>query len=170
MRRLGYTVAIALFTGAAGFAGASCSSSSIPTTGGTDSGARTDTGSGGSDSGAGGGDTGSGAQDSGPCIAPYDAATVAHSTCGHPGDKGNSLGVGSFCIQQTDCTNCDPANGASICTTAGGSMAPTEFFCTLIGCTPDAGDSGCGENAACIAQGGVTACVPDTCLGSIDGG
>ena len=170
MKRLGVVVILgATLSAALALAGVSCSSSSSPPSTTVDSGTAMDTGGGG-DTGNGGGDSGAGAVDSGPCLAPYDAATVAKSTCGHPGDKGNSLGVGSFCIQQTDCSNCNPSTGATICTTAGGSQAPTQFFCTLIGCTVDASVSGCGEGAICIAQQGVTACVPTSCLGPSDGG
>ncbi len=137
-----------------------CSSSTTPPegTGGKDGG--TDTGTAASDSGSTHADTGvTMASDSG-CVAPYDAAAYANSGCGHPGDKGNSLGVGSFCVTSSDCA-CN--SGAPLCSTLGG---PGTDFCTNL-CTPSdgGGDSGCGENASCFCQGaGQCGCTPNTCL------
>lgn len=85
------------------------------------------------------------------------------SVCGHPGDTGNSLGVGKFCQKLTDCTS---NTKATLCSTLGSDNA---FFCTMT-CTPPATDMGsteCGENAYCqcgsgSAQSGC-GCYPNAC-------
>jgi hypothetical protein len=85
------------------------------------------------------------------------------SYCGHPGDKGNSLGVGQYCTNIFgDCTGT-----ASICSTAG---SINSYFCTMT-CTPpnDAGMpvTNCGENAYCQCGSGKMAgecgCYPNSC-------
>ena len=88
---------------------------------------------------------------------------VVFSVCGHPGDVGNSLGVGKYCQKLTDCTS-NPK--ATLCSTLGSDNA---FFCTMT-CTPPANDMGsteCGENAFCqcgsgSAQSGC-GCYPNSC-------
>ena len=90
---------------------------------------------------------------------PHDM--VAFSCCGHPGDKGNALGVGQYCAKLDDCMN---NSKAVICTTI---ASATTFFCTFP-CT--AGDAGnvCGDGASCICQGnGQCGCVPDTCAANL---
>jgi hypothetical protein len=118
--------------------------------------------------GGGGGHEGGTGTDAGSCVAPFDAAAYADSQCGHPGDKGNSIGVGSFCVTSNDCVNCNgSANGVDLCSDLGG---PGEYFCTKICIAPpDAGadgggDSGCGENATCECQGAQCGCTPNSCL------
>ncbi len=81
-----------------------------------------------------------------------------HTLCGRPGDTGNSLGVGRFCSEQSDCRN----NGKALLCTA---VADQErFFCTMV-CAGDGGADACGESAACACQPGACACVPKLCLG-----
>jgi hypothetical protein len=78
------------------------------------------------------------------------------SLCGHPGDKGNSLGVGKYCSKLSDC------NGAmaNLCSVLGSSNT---FFCTFqCSGNPDLG-SECGENASCQCQGGQCGCYPSSC-------
>ncbi len=83
------------------------------------------------------------------------------SLCGHPGDKGNSLGVGQYCQVLADCTG-----KASICSTLGSNNT---FFCTFV--CHQASDAGpatdCGENATCFcgSQGSSSgcACYPTSC-------
>jgi hypothetical protein len=83
------------------------------------------------------------------------------SQCGHPGDTGNSLGVGKYCQEISDCHNNTRAN---ICSTLGSN---TTFFCTFA-CNPNA-DMGnpCGENAICACGSGGAAsgcgCYPTSC-------
>jgi hypothetical protein len=86
------------------------------------------------------------------------------SVCGHPGDTGNSLGVGKYCTKLTDCTS-NPK--ATLCSVLGSDNA---FFCTMT-CTPAANDMGsteCGENAICQCGSGSgqsgCGCFPTACL------
>jgi hypothetical protein len=86
------------------------------------------------------------------------------SVCGHPGDPGNSLGVGKYCMKISDCS----ANTkATLCSTLGSDNA---FFCTIPCTAPvnDMGSTECGENAICqcgsgSAQSGC-GCFPTSCL------
>lgn len=99
-----------------------------------------------------------GSSDAGSC-APIDS-----SSCGQPCDKGNSLGIGRFCNQISDCMG---TMVPTLCATLG---EPSEHFCTARCNPPDAGpDAGngflsdCGENAKCACQGGQCGCYPTTC-------
>jgi len=95
------------------------------------------------------------------------------SVCGHPGDVGNSIGVGKYCTHITG--DCNPPAGvdmsvakwATLCSVLGSDNA---FFCTKT-CTPPANDmtpsTECGENAYCqcgsgSAQSGC-GCYPTSC-------
>jgi hypothetical protein len=101
------------------------------------------------------------------CVAPFDAAAYADSQCGQPGDKGNSIGVGAFCVTSNDCVNClGSANGVDLCSDLGG---PGTYFCTKLCTLPeggaDGGDSGCGENATCeCGNNPPCGCTPNACL------
>jgi hypothetical protein len=96
------------------------------------------------------------------------------SQCGHPGDTGNSLGVGKFCMSISDCTG----NGmkTTLCSSLGNGPMPSPddtYFCTIYPCQP--GDGGmptnCGENATCVCAMQGCACTPLSCLGQLpDGG
>lgn len=97
------------------------------------------------------------------------------SQCGHPGDKGNSLGVGKFCTSIADCQG----NGmkTNICSVLGNGSTPSQddtYFCTIYPCRVDGGASTCGEDATCTcgSGGGMSgcACTPNSCLGKPDGG
>ncbi|HEX4461430.1 MAG TPA: hypothetical protein VIA18_25795 [Polyangia bacterium] len=81
------------------------------------------------------------------------------STCGHPGDKGNNVGVGQYCMSVNDCPQTAP-----VCTDAENFLEPANaqtYFCTIT-CT--SGDnSKCGDNASCICQTIGCACVPTSC-------
>lgn len=89
------------------------------------------------------------------------------SQCGHPGDTGNSLGVGQFCTTFKDC-----GGSTNLCSKIGndpnGPNPKDTYFCTIYPCSPDAGTSECGENATCTCgdSGGMTgcACTPNRCL------
>jgi hypothetical protein len=84
------------------------------------------------------------------------------SACGQPCDPGNSLGIGKYCNNLTDC------HGTAIPTLCAVLGDPNEHFCTAM-CSPaDAGPeaaftSNCGENATCQCQGGQCGCYPSAC-------
>lgn len=96
------------------------------------------------------------------------------SSCGHPGDKGNSLGVGKFCTKISDCFG--DAVQTNICSSLGNGPDPSQddtYFCTIYPChlaTDGGAASSCGENATCVcgSGGGMTgcACTPNSCLGT----
>src|SRR5262249_15901197 len=67
------------------------------------------------------------------------------STCGHPGDVGNSLGVGKFCAMFSDCND---TVDAPLCSSLGDA---TTHFCTK---TCDTAAPDCGEDAMCVCNGG----------------
>jgi hypothetical protein len=132
---------------------AACSSSS--SSGGTGDAATGDSGGGGDSTAA---DTGGGPTD-----------VQVDSFCGHPGDMGNSIGVGKFCLSSNDCTG----SQAHLCSNLGG---PGTNFCTTT-CMPPPPDGGaadggnpCAENATCECQGGLCGCTPNSCLGPMPGG
>ena len=98
------------------------------------------------------------------------------SQCGHPGDNGNSIGVGKFCMSISDCTGAGMKT--NICSSLGNGVNPDPgdtYFCTVYPCHLDGGTMECGENATCTcgSGGGMTgcACTPNSCLGPApDGG
>lgn len=77
-----------------------------------------------------------------------------YSTCGHPGDPGNSIGVGKYCEVQGDCST-----GGTVCSHP---FSPEDYFCTLP-CSP--GTPTCGENANCVCQNKQCGCLPVACGG-----
>lgn len=79
------------------------------------------------------------------------------SNCGWPGDKGNELGVGKFCLKLEDCGE-NPK--AIMCTTLGDSE---NFFCTFR-CTKGGPSDQCGSNARCACSDGGCGCMPSKCL------
>jgi hypothetical protein len=89
------------------------------------------------------------------------------SCCGHPGDTGNSVGIGQYCSTTNDCTH----PGAPIC---GNDFQPQRhtYFCTTTCDGPDMGTRGCGENTSCTkdAQTGLYGCVPTACLTNMPAG
>lgn len=93
------------------------------------------------------------------------------SQCGHPGDKGNALGVGKFCTTIADCQG--PGLKTNICSVLGNGSTPSPddtYFCTIYPCHVDAGTNACGEDATCVcgSGGGMSgcACTPNSCLGT----
>ena len=113
-----------------------CSSSSS-SSGGTDSGTPRD---------AVAGETGS-------------ADSGATSACGHPGDKGNSLGVGQYCTSQ-DCPSTAP-----VCSVLNNTSEPANmqtFFCVLP-CTACSPAGFCGDGASCVCSSAGCGCIPDSC-------
>jgi len=101
-------------------------------------------------------------QDLSMSMAVHDMVTVS-SLCGHPGDPGNSKGVGKYCM-----TSSPDCNGvaASICSTVMPIPQGPTYFCTLP-CDPNATTSPCGENASCTCinpnNPALCGCVPDVC-------
>jgi hypothetical protein len=93
------------------------------------------------------------------------------SRCGHPGDVGNSLGVGKFCTNQgPDCTG----NGmATLCSALVNGQTPSaddSYFCSFQ-CAATSPAGFCGENAACLCNSaGSCACIPTSCIPPGDGG
>jgi len=71
------------------------------------------------------------------------------SNCGHPGDVGNSLGIGKFCEHQSDCPS------KTLCSQLGD---PDNFFCTKLCAGGDAGADECGENAVCACDSNGRGC------------
>jgi hypothetical protein len=84
---------------------------------------------------------------------------VFSSSCGQPGDPGNALGVGKFCVMQTDCKN------GTICTHP---FNPSVYFCTM-SCSSGGAATQCGDNAICQCQSGQCGCVPAICAGLPEG-
>jgi hypothetical protein len=85
-----------------------------------------------------------------------------YSACGHPGDVGNSLGVGKFCTQEQDCTGNSLAN---ICSTLGNDPSTPQldaYFCTAI-CSGSSAPNFCGDGAACMCGTQGCGCTPTTC-------
>ena len=85
-----------------------------------------------------------------------------HSACSQPGDMGNELKVGEYCVEgAATCTSNNIAAGdAYICTLDGDPTSP-EAFCTKA-CT---WNGVCGTNAVCVGSGatGPKGCVPTAC-------
>jgi hypothetical protein len=99
-----------------------------------------------------------------------DECAEIDSQCGQPCDLGNSLGVGQFCNQITQCENTSQAH---LCSSLG---SLTTHFCTFR-CSaadagpPEGGDGGlafptsCGEGATCTCDNsGNCGCTPTSCL------
>jgi len=103
--------------------------------------------------------------------APADASADAaeepfnpKSSCGHPGDMGNSLGVGKFC--QYTIADCGMNLKARLCTTLD-PKGNDNYFCTFP-CHPTDPPDVCGENARCACDpgsGDACGCFPTACDG-----
>jgi hypothetical protein len=86
------------------------------------------------------------------------------SACGHPGDKGNSLGVGQYCTGEGADAGACPST-APVCSTIENSSEPADkqtFFCVLP-CTACSPAGFCGEGASCVCNTEGCGCIPDTC-------
>ena len=95
--------------------------------------------------------------DNSPATPPPDMARGPdlYSACGHPGDVGNSLGVGKYCTKLSDCSM---NKQATLCTILG---SDDTFFCTFSCSGPTSTE--CGEAASCQCQGTQCGCFPDAC-------
>jgi hypothetical protein len=80
------------------------------------------------------------------------------SKCGQPNDKGNSIGIGRFCVELTSCADIN-----LICSHP---VRPDTYFCTKQ-CTPPASgppiDPACGENTICQCDALGCGCTPVSC-------
>ena len=113
------------------------------------------------------GDGGSGAD----LAAPSGPDMALLSRCGHPGDVGNSLGVGKFCTNQgPDCSG----NGkATTCSALfnGQTPDPSDTYFCAFQCQSTDPPTVCGENAACLCNASNTcACIPTSCIPPPDAG
>lgn len=93
------------------------------------------------------------------------------SRCGHPGDQGNSLGVGKFCTNQGP--DCGGNGMATTCSALFNGQTPSSmdtYFCSFQ-CTATGPPGVCGEGAACLCNASnVCACIPADCIPPGDGG
>jgi hypothetical protein len=108
--------------------------------------------------------------DAGASDAGADCAKI-DSFCGQPCEMGNSLGVGQFCMDISDCRGPQ----ARLCSSLGNMPGQTPtYFCTfecmpIDASVPEGGaprPTECGEGAHCQCQQGNTsrcACTPDMC-------
>jgi hypothetical protein len=124
-------------------------------------------GSSGTGSDAGGTDSGGHHEAGGKADSGSDSA-APFSACGHPGDKGNSIGIGKYCMGISDCPGTAP-----ICSNIENSPGSTEntYFCVLP-CNSCPTADYCGEGASCVCKSaGECGCTPNTCSAIIpDGG
>ncbi len=78
------------------------------------------------------------------------------STCGHPGDLGNELGIGKFCERLSDCSGT-----AGLCSVLGD---PTTHFCTKT-CSATGPADQCGTATQCECNASnQCGCTPSACL------
>ena len=100
---------------------------------------------------AGGAGCGSGTPTPGPDLAMSTSGDLeVNSLCGHPGDVGNSLGVGKYCKESAECMG----QMAAVCSTL---MEPPQgpvYFCTFP-CDATATTNPCGANATCTCLDGL---------------
>lgn len=97
-------------------------------------------------------------------MTPAGADMAFVSACGHPGDTGNSKGVGKYCMDSTMCTG----QNASICSTVMQTSLGKTYFCTLP-CNGANDTTTCAENATCAClSAGLCGCVPSKCLVGLD--
>lgn len=78
------------------------------------------------------------------------------SICGEPGDQGNELGIGQFCMFLEDCAD---TVDARLCSNIGDAET---WFCTRT--CPEGDDTVCGTGAACTCGTGGCGCTPTECL------
>jgi hypothetical protein len=88
-----------------------------------------------------------------------DASVDAFSSkCGNPGDLGNELGVGKFCLSLADCENTPMAG---LCSSIGD---PMTHFCTKT-CSATGSAGQCGTLTTCTCNSSnQCGCTPNACL------
>ncbi len=93
---------------------------------------------------------------------PSSGDLAIYSLCGHPGDNGNSKGVGEYCMDSTMCNH----GMAAVCSTLMPIPQGPVYFCTFT-CDPTANPSPCAESATCTCLSAnnpnLCGCVPDVC-------
>ena len=89
---------------------------------------------------------------------PDAAIDAFDSICGKPGDMGNELGIGKFCLNQSS-GECATTANAPLCSSLGNAMT---HFCTKT-CTMGSTDQ-CGTATTCTCQGSSCGCTPTSCL------
>ncbi len=140
-------------TSSSGGSSSGGSSSGGSSSGGSSSGASS---SGASSSGStGDASTSSSSGSSGASDAGYAVDSAGFKGCGHPGDQGNSIGVGKYCNSFGDCLG---NSQAVLCATLGD---PNAHFCT--NACQQGDPTACGEKASCVCQGSQCGCFPDAC-------
>lgn len=98
--------------------------------------------------------------DGGGKDSPPDApsADAYFSTCGHPGDVGNEMGVGKFCASLSDCSS---SQTSPLCSSIGDK---TTHFCTHT-CQANGPANQCGTGAECTCNASnQCGCTPSSCL------
>jgi hypothetical protein len=108
-----------------------------------------------SNGGSGGGGQG-GAGGSG--IGGFGGQKTPKQSCAQPGDKGNDIGVGTYCTPAGK--QCEDFPLAGLCLA---DVGQKQWFCSKIGCTKS---SECGSDATCVIHDDGSACVPNHCLDS----
>ncbi|MDP3768185.1 MAG: hypothetical protein Q8S13_09230 [Dehalococcoidia bacterium] len=97
-------------------------------------------------------------------LMPHPPDLALYSKCGHPGDEGDSGGIGRYCGPNAT----KPCAGSSWCSTGSNAAALRDrYFCTNQ-CSRDGGktlDSACGNNSSCwCPQGNLDCwCLPIYC-------
>lgn len=84
------------------------------------------------------------------------------ASCAKPGDKGNELGVGTYCSPGGH--ECAEFPFAGLCLAE---VGQDQWFCTKISCKTDAE---CGTDAVCHMDPQGSGCVPKKCEGGGAGG
>ena len=102
--------------------------------------------------------------DGGPGVGvPFDGGWLdggPTSACGHPGDLGNSIGVGQYCTAQGTCPS-----AMEVCSTINNPVEAADlqtYFCVLP-CSPCSAPSFCGEGASCVCSLQGCGCTPNAC-------
>jgi hypothetical protein len=85
------------------------------------------------------------------------------SACGHPGDKGNSLGIGQFCTMPFG--ECPSGLTCSSITNANLPPEQHTYFCSTTCQTAGPDPTHCGDNALCVCiKPTLCGCTPMACV------
>jgi hypothetical protein len=109
----------------------------------------------GSSNGTGGGG-GAGGGMAGGGVGGFGGQKTPKNSCIQPGDKGNNIGVGTYCSPAGK--QCQNFPLAGLCLA---DVGQDQWFCSKIGCTKS---SECGNDATCVIHSDGSACVPNHCL------
>ena len=89
-------------------------------------------------------------------IGGFGGQKTPKGSCAQPGDKGNNIGVGTYCSPAGK--QCEDFPLAGLCLA---DVGQDQWFCSKIGCTKS---SECGHDATCVIHSDGSACVPNHCL------